>query len=346
MEEVEKIMTLQEAAVISYNEILDNLTIINEENQREYPNDYAGAYVTESGELVLLLTDLNDIQKYYLNTTVNDVLKFKTVKYSLNYLRSIAFEVINDLGKEYQIIDCFINEPDNSVSITIASEDFKNAAKYFRQCKSKLVGQDAPIGIVESDFQPYVNVVAGNGLKVYRSGAHIGNISAGFGCYNKQVLTVSHNYTFAIGDVIKTTGNTTIGSITSITQQYSLITLSSSHDSTSTALVNSSNSETVRGYYHNLPTDTVILKYGNAYGAASAKVVAHNLGNGMSSAKITNGQVGVGDSGGPVGWKPSTKYFAVGIVEGGASGAVTGVGGTFYFMPINVLPSNLIKIIP
>lgn len=89
-------MKNEEDAIIAYNEVISSFSL--ESKDGIYPAEYAGAYY-EDGKLIICLTDLSSAKKNNVlnSTTLDSIVSFREMEYSLNELNSVIEVIVADL---------------------------------------------------------------------------------------------------------------------------------------------------------------------------------------------------------------------------------------------------------
>lgn len=310
----------------------------DENNCFIYPDNYAGEYIDEDYDLVILLTDDNN---GYYKSIVSDseYIKYKTVEYSYNELSSaLASSVEILLNEEYGkklYVGSGIDVKMNKGVIDLYSDVVNSMSETSRQELFEKITSD----LVDYSFVDHENetttisVKGGDGI--YQSG----KFSAGMGGYylgNDAIVSCGH-ISGSKGAVVKyndSTG-TAIGTV-SYKQcedneygDYSFITLYSNAQSTN--LVYSS--IPITGYTLNPPVGTVLNKYGRR-GKATVTITQLNYTanyteagvaiKGLTKASIDSGTVVKGDSGCPF------YYYSTSDSSWKFVGIASGAGGTSY----------------
>ena len=108
---------------------------INEvSNSSSYPDFYAGKYVDEKGNNVILLCEDNEVNRKeickWLGITENKTI-FKVAKYSYNYLEQLQTKISNAMSnKELPFVtSSALRDNTNNIVVTVTSNDEKNIEK-------------------------------------------------------------------------------------------------------------------------------------------------------------------------------------------------------------------------
>lgn len=335
--ELTEAMIHQGKALEEYDKICETYER-DENNCFIYPDNYAGEYIDNDYDLVILLTDNNN--DYYKNIVgESEYIKYKTVEYSYNDLSSaLATSVEILLNEEYGkklYVGSGIDVKMNKGVIDLYSDVANSISETSRQELFEKITSD----LVDYSFVDHKNetttisVKGGDGI--YQSG----KFSAGMGGYylgNDAIVSCGH-ISGSTGATVKYTDSTgtAIGTVSykkfddNGYGDYSFITLNSNAQSTN--LVNSS--IPITGYTLNPPVGTVLNKYGR-HGAATVTITNTNYNvyyseqnvtiYNLTKASIDSGTVVKGDSGCPF------YYYSTGDSSWKFVGIASGVSGTSY----------------
>lgn len=115
----EEVLSKEDVIVYTFKDNNDNL----QNYISPYPDDYAGAYYSDSGELHIMLTEPTNIKTYHAKTN-DDRIQYDIVKNSYNDLK-VTQLFLDNYMISYDIITTYIDEKENTLFIEVASEDIK-----------------------------------------------------------------------------------------------------------------------------------------------------------------------------------------------------------------------------
>lgn len=333
-----------------YSKMMSNM-----EDAEEYPDCYAGAYIDDAGELVVLVTDLSsETEKEIEKIAENDDFKLETVDVSYNDLLEIqayitdyyennyqnsAIEGVNELLDSY--VEIWIDDMENRVVVNIEDLTDEKVATF-----KEYITDDENVVLENSDTIEYDATAWKLGRAIYRykstsgSTVYSSKYSTGFRCkylvssgiYYYGFVTSAHGGN-TVGKVIYANGacSTSLGKI--VARKYS-----GSVDAAFVRLTNSNYSISNQVLYKNSSGDTggktlntsyhmeyatvgsTIYKSGAATYLTSGEVISSSCSitvDGTTFTHIikTDYKSAGGDSGGVVYVKYNDKYWAVGIHE-------------------------------
>ena len=117
---------VEEKSIAEYQQLISFFDDINEDDTKcdiQYPEYYAGAYLDDNGELIVLVTkDSPNISKDIINATSNKKIKIEKASVSLNELREEQYRIADRWMELYNDI--------NNGNI-IATEELKNLVYSF-----------------------------------------------------------------------------------------------------------------------------------------------------------------------------------------------------------------------
>ena len=89
-----------------------------------YPDEYAGTYLDETGNLIILLTTINDElkNKYELRCQTHEGILFRQVEYSLNELSEYVSYATDYIRNGVDVTRYGIHVSDNSFEILLSSD--------------------------------------------------------------------------------------------------------------------------------------------------------------------------------------------------------------------------------
>lgn len=302
----------------------------DENNCFIYPDNYAGEYIDEDYDLVILLTDDNN---GYYKSIVSDseYIKYKTVEYSYNELSSaLASSVEILLNEEYGkklYVGSGIDVKMNKGVIDLYSDVINSmSAKSRQELLNKITSDLVDYSFVDNNNETDTTSIKG-GDSIYQSG----QFSAGMGGYylgDDAIVSCGHIYG-SKGAVVKynDSNGATIGEVSykkfnnNEYGDYSFITLYSNAQSTNLVY----HSIPITGYTLNPPVGTTLYKYG-INGLATATITHINcnvnytkLGviiKGLTKASIDTGSFTEGDSGAPYFYYNDSAWKFVGVHSG------------------------------
>lgn len=387
MEELEfyKKSIAQYDAVIVYDELIGSF--IDQYGNKDglpanYPENYAGAYINDHGKLVIQISntnnqsityakllneysshiDLNEIKERdatFVAESIENVVEFEQVVYSLNELNVMMTDTINYLNNRFSTLGYYVNTLNNTITIIINKDEIEkaiNTLEIDNDFKS-VVGYKIPLVFESGEIsEPSLNHMGGQG---YYNHGSAGGLTLGFtGWYNgiRAYLTCGHSSAFNAGDTAKY-NSTTIGTVTvkqwanNGSGDWAIINLNSSQ--TISGLVKQNYSGTIVGKIkarvNSVPINTIVYRFGNTSQVWSTlKVNAVGVSkawfdtpsnsnytiNGLVRCTLQIGSaIQDGDSGGPFVISNGNDYSAVGTTTGEAS-------SNAYYSPLSHVPTN------
>lgn len=336
----EELMLVQEQSNEEYNKILNEYSGYNEtgllipEKDVVCADYYAGAYLNNEKELVVLVTDDSLENRQELeNITGNPDLIINRAEYSYNYLKSVESDINNYMLANYQSDDRLANtiegvglyDDKNCIIVYLAEYD-DITIELFREtiCDTGAVIFEESVGEARDD----VSVEAGQQIIVDGSSYSVGfrcRRSLGGGSYEEGFVTAAHgNY---VNDSVKV-GAVTIGEVTARQQSGSV-------DAAFVEITNGSYSGSndiydtdwslYGGSYYFPAVGSTIYKTGYAGGTDSGTVLSTSYDCTLGGVYFTN--LGAsdyyrtgGDSGGIIYSSSGSTRDIVGIHKGVHSG--------------------------
>lgn len=92
------------------------------DNEIIYPDDYAGTYDGDDGYLHIMVTSSTDDVDYYTAIVDPSIVRFHTVKYSLNQLIKVC-DLLDPKMTEFKLVNPAHTTEDNKVKIVTSSSD-------------------------------------------------------------------------------------------------------------------------------------------------------------------------------------------------------------------------------
>jgi|GEM_PF-6567107 len=92
------------------------------DNEIIYPDDYAGSYVGDDGYLHIMVTSSTDDVDYYTAIVDPSIVRFHTVKYSINQLIKVC-DLLDPKMTEFKLVNPAHITEDNKVKIVTSSSD-------------------------------------------------------------------------------------------------------------------------------------------------------------------------------------------------------------------------------
>ena len=357
---------LFEARMLSQEEALEAHSLLwasfpKDENgwPSSYPEDYAGCYIDEASDLVILLVNPTEESKEaYKELCGNSSrVKFKAAQYSMEELESYNDEAMKLYEEGYDLVSWGVDEKENTFDIEVKEEDYQTVKNRFATAKNS----ELPISvtITNSNITPTGGNL--NGGQLFRSDTDgTGSIGIG-GTYNGKdaIITAGHCVRpfRDKDDQIKVyAGDFSLMGIVKVRRydhlkpgDYAIIELTGGYKSTNKILSPSGGTLSIKGTYPNAPVGTAIKKYGYAsqysYGTINKMVdsplysedgfkiytlVSAIMTTGTSAAPVLEG-----DSGGPVYLLSGGKYLITGIVSGRDNKEVSPNKYKMYFCDIS-----------
>lgn len=332
---------LFEARMLSQEEALEAHSLLwasfpKDENgwPSSYPEDYAGCYIDEASDLVILLVNPTEESKEaYKELCGNSSrVKFKAAQYSMEELESYNDEAMKLYEEGYDLVSWGVDEKENTFDIEVKEEDYQTVKNQF-VLKTRSISIPVEVTAVKEGPVPTADmyVYGGQGF----TGGNGGTICVG-GTYNGKdaILTAGHCVNY-VDEKIMMSGSTPLGTVRrrkflhQTPGDYAIIELSTLFGATNKIFApTSGQTHTIKGAYPNAPVGTAIRKHGNetkySYGTIEKM---NNTGNyngtlilNLGSALMTGGSSSIavanGDSGGPVYVLSGGQYLITGLVSG------------------------------
>lgn len=348
----DELALVQEQSNEEYNRILNEYSGYNETGllipveDIIYADYYAGAYLNDDKELVVLVTDDSLENRQELeNITDNPDLIINKAEYSYNYLKSVESDINNYMLANYQTDDRLANavegvglyDDKNCIIVYLAEYDDITIELFQKTiCDTEAVIFEESIGEEGLD----ASIKAGQQVIVGGLGFSAGfrcRRSLGGGSYEYGFVTSAHkNY---VGETVKV-GSTTIGEVTA--RKYSgsvdvaFVEITNGNYSGSNAIYGTSWT-LVAGAYYVPAVGSTIYKTGYAGGTSSGTLLSSSYACDCGDVYLTNqGKADYsrssGDSGGIIYTSGSSKYI-VGIHRGYDDGA------SIYIEALNIVSS-------
>ena len=313
-----------EARMLSQEEALEAHSLLwasfpKDENgwPSSYPEDYAGCYIDEASDLIILLVNPTEKSKaaYKELCGGSDRVKFKAAQYSMKELEACEDTAMELYESGYDLVSWGVNEKNNRYRIRVKTENYFSAKSQLNRSNNL-----SPIVIEPTDtsIEPTATNLYG-GQKCVTSKGN-GTIGIG-GTYNgKDAILIAGHCVSSNGDSVYNSANTKLGTV--VRRQYNLwqsgdyaiVQLTSSFKSTNKIWPSFAGAGiiSVEGVNPNLPVGTAIRKYGissgYSYGTIEDMVTSaiypdctiNNLVSAIMTTGSSSAAVLDGDSGGPV----------------------------------------------
>ena len=307
-----------------------------------YPEDYAGCYIDEASDLVILLVNPTEKSKEaYKELCGNSSrVKFKAAQYSMEELEGYIAE-INGLAKKYELVSWYIDQKNNSISIEVLKQDYNAINNLTKSVSAKTYAPFNIVSVAEKAETTATSVYGGMEFfsKTGNSGVSEFATIGVCGRYNGKsaVLTAGHCF-YAEGNTMYNRNRTSaMGTVKKKSYQaftsngdYAIVELNNNYTATNQVLGPSGTKISITNYTMNVPIGTLVMKYGASTGYTTGTVEAINATAeynklayyGLTRVKMnqvgTSKGINVGDSGGPVFFKQSVQYRIVGNISGRA----------------------------
>ncbi len=239
-----------------------------------YPDNFAGTYLNENGQLVIQVNSDLDIKllnadySSYIDIMeikecddafkadrVSDVVVYEQVEYSLNQLNDMMNDVIKTASKDFPVMSGYVDTLNNSIVLEIEQEVYDKAddidAKIDLYIRTEYPEKEIPLIIQPTRITKLTaNHLGGQG---YYYHGNNGAATLGFtGWYNgdRSYISCGHNSSFSAGDAARY-GSATIGNVTikqwesNTAGDWSIIRLNSSE--TISGLIKQNYSGTITG---------------------------------------------------------------------------------------------------
>ena len=337
-DEVSEEILQEQPALEAYYNILDSFD--QKFGVGNYPDSYAGAYITDEKQLCVLLTaDTPETRLYYKQCSGNEnILIFDNALYSYKELESAYEEITHN--DTLNIRSMSIDVVDNCISIGVGPEHTSLTTHANEESIYKFVYE--PEGIGES-----TDIYGGTGVVGYTIGS--------CGSFNGEEAVVLCGHGISEGDVL--TLQSTVKVIADVVLQqcamdenydYAVAEIRPAADVVMTNKVhNNVGYSSITSQARRIPAvGSTVCMYGKNEGFGVGKVTATtsslNMGNynivcyGLVKCRWDEGReaYGAGNSGGPI-YSTHTFY--------GTYSGSNAEGGDFWFSPINVVPNFSVK---
>lgn len=136
-----------------------------------YPDNYAGAYISDSGTLVVQITKTNDhkisgtdsIKDYLVYVdilaikekdaefkaeSIEEIIEFEQVAYSLNELNDMLVNSVDNVSKEFPVTGYYVDTRNNTINISIEISSYEKAIASIDTYKSSKLTADKEIPLV------------------------------------------------------------------------------------------------------------------------------------------------------------------------------------------------------
>lgn len=282
-----------------------------------YPEDYAGCYIDDSSNLVILLVNPTKESKeaYRQLCGGSEKVMFQAAQYTMSELESYN-ETARKLAEEYELVSWGVNEKNNSYIIRVKTEDYGELSSQLNRTRS---ASPVILEATDTSIEMTASYIYGGQKCVSSTGSS--TIGVG-GTYNGKDAVLMAGHAVARDNLnIYNSANVKIGTV--VKRQfdhweagdYAIVQLASGYASNNKLWPTGASIISVSGANPNLPVGTAIRKYGIAtgysYGTIENMVVEMRddttgiTVRSMCSALMTNSSstvpaVWYGDSGGPV----------------------------------------------
>ena len=357
-------MNNEAISVTSYQKIISSFS--DPDDFRTYPSYYAGAYLNDMGNLVILVTvETPSVKNAVLESAGNNNIIFEKANYSYYQLSSLQSQIYikyQETNKPYLITEIYIDDQNNQ--LIVAFDKLSTAAeKWFNDeiCSSKaikLVEYNKPIenkiNIISKTNTRIANILTTSiSLKLGQeirnpSKGSSARISVGFRAVRNSIngfVTCAHAVSAQglyndVGDTITNSSGTTLGTVQQSlpSKDCCFVGLTNSSDSISNKIYGTSIAITS---YLAPPQNSTVYFRGWTQSVASGTVTSTSAietasGFGISCIK-TNIGVNGGDSGGILYY-----LYSSGATSGSACGILTsGTSSYSYFVKASTVVSNL-----
>lgn len=299
----------QSEGVLEYWKLMDSFSnkSIAKSNSINYPDYYGGAYIRDSGELVILTTESGDSQRSLnmINATI------VPAEYSLNELEEINNTIINYMenhkSEEWisNISGFGVFEEDNRVIVSFASLT-DNVKKTF---ENNIIKSDAIIFNEKEMMQTQTAVSLGS-KAYYQNSSTQSYFSVGFraksGAYGNGFVTCGHG--MSAGKRVYTPDGNPAGTISMISYNQGVDASFVKSESQAPVQTKTTSGVNIVGnhYVVNYPTGATVKKIGYATGLTTGKIKSSNYTSRTDDGMTVNHTVladyrsANGDSGGLV----------------------------------------------
>jgi hypothetical protein len=271
-----------------------------------YPDNYAGAYISDRGKLVVQITKINDHKisgtdsiKDYLGyvdipaikekdtefkaESIEELIEFEQVDYSLNELNGMLANSVDNVSKKFPVTGYYVDTRNNTINLSIEASSYEKANTSIDTYKSSKLTADKEIPLVfevGEVTEPAAYHIGGQGY--YYHGSDGGRTLGFAGWYNGQraYLSCGHSSKFKVGDTAKY-GSTTVGTIAD--KQWS----NNGNGDWSIAYLNSG--ETMGGLIKQNSSGTIVGKIKARVNSVAIGTIVYRFGNasqGWSSLEV------------------------------------------------------------
>ena len=329
-----EIMIRQEPALKAYDELYSHFEQ-DENGNYIYPYNYAGEYIDDNYNLVLLVTDDN-VELFKNAVSEYDCIKIKKVAYSYSELQQTIQNVADEFGNMF--VSSYVDIMNNRAVIEVNEDVRKKVRSKSFDFTSTLSNNDC-LSINWVDCTNDVQTTVSGGTVI--CGTLSGTVAAGGRDGNKNaLLTCGHLFNAVDDDVYLATPNSTgvtkgskIGTVKYRTfdndsyGDFSIVELDDGVESSSKVLAGNT-TYTLSGIKNSVPINTTLFKYGYKTGISQVVVTNTNARihvkdgdynlyvKGMTQAKLISGGSQDGDSGGPYLAYENGKWYLAGIHSG------------------------------
>ena len=340
--EVTREIELEQPALEAYYTMLNSFEAIYGDNN--YPENYAGAYITDDNRLCILLVDISqEVCRIYKNYCANYVgVLFEKVEYSYEELENALSFATQDIAGA-GLTSAYIDVVENNVKIGV---DRVNST-----AQGRMAGySNYPIEIYYE--QPATTEAS---TELYGGTPLSGYTLGGCGSYRGEDAVVLCGHGLSEGDTLRLQSNNAAFAEVVVQQfatdenyDYAVATINSGASVTLSNLVkNSVNYTTITSQSSRIPAvGSTVCMYGKTggFGVGVVKAISSVLRDsttgvvcyGLVKCEWNEGQeaYGAGSSGGPV--------YAGHVFYGTYTGS-NAAGGNFWFSPIGVVTGFSIK---
>ncbi|MCM1418955.1 MAG: S1 family peptidase [Bacteroides sp.] len=337
-------MIRQDFALQAYDELYDHFEQ-DENNNYIYPDNYAGEYIDDDYNLVLLITDSED--SFYKDILINyDCVRFETVDYSYSELDELREKSVTDLLtiSSDPLLYCasYVDIKSNTAVVEINSS---HASSLNSESKKRFLTNRNPAvtyKFVDGNIEAQSTTVIGGDYLRQTASSYRCDMTAGMaGFYNGKPAIVSCGHAMENSAKIslhESSGIVDIGKVSYVQftdnkyGDYSFIVLDDKIQTTNEVRTNTSTKAITDGYNKPLPIGTEIYSYGANSGLSKHKVthltvetnVQVTVGGievvrtikGLTETKITQGMTQPGDSGGPYYLYSDSQWKFCGVHSG------------------------------
>ena len=359
-----EIMIRQEPALKAYDELYSHFEQDKNGNYI-YPYNYAGEYIDDNFNLVLLVTDDN-IELFEYTISMYDCVKIKKVSYSYSELQQVIQNVIDIFGEKEEFVDMLVCSYVDIINNHAVIEANENKYKHFQSeyfDLTSILRTNECLSIKLVDYNNDVQTTVGGGAII--SGSTGGTVAAGGRDGKKDaLLTCGHLFNAAGDNVYLAARNSTgitqgskIGTVKYRTfdnegyGDFSIVELDNGVDSSSKVLAGST-TYTLSGIKNSVPLNTVLFKYGYKTGISQVLVTNTNVRvhinadgfnlyvKGITQARLLSGDSQHGDSGGPYLAYENGNWYLTGIHCGNVLNSNGATTNTVNFTPCGYINAS------